>query len=478
MWHLLTNKQLLIRFQGTFSDSTSEITCTRCADGVTSKPGSENCSLCLGSGRGTDAGYGGYYWNPDEQACLTCPTRASCVADGLTIETIVVREGFWRRSTDSIAFRECPSGNHGCLGGNNTESQCGESYEPGSPLCAVCIAKSTYPTGGRCKRCSSLDTISIKLIVFGTVVLVFFFLIWLLYRTLSRMEEFRDFGSIDWQERQLEHIQKRIMDKKRALENRMSGRSRSFKNLNDVVVTQRADQSGRARRRGAIHGTFWTAMEELEDSAATSLSRVERMEYMGVLVASRFVAVCTQRGKLENKMKILIGTYQLAAASSFNLGIDMPNYVNELFTSFTFLNFNLSDFMNFSCTFGTVNYSRTLYVTTMAPGIFLVLSLCYLQYHRISTKIIEGKAERHKVEALKKEFKEHRMWTKYFILGFVFAVYPSLCTTVTHTFKCDWNFENEDGKRVGYLVADYSIACTDKAYTKGLFVYAICMTLV
>lgn len=130
--------------------------CVACDPGTTSRNGSTQCTLCAA----------GYFQKElhrepatDARACLPCPASARCAA-GSTIETIVLRRGFWRLTNRTSDVRPCAGGSvsAACLP-NGTVGVCAEGHE--GPLCALCVATDKYFEDGACVDCPDRSRVAI-----------------------------------------------------------------------------------------------------------------------------------------------------------------------------------------------------------------------------------------------------------------------------------------------------------------------------
>ena len=119
----------------TYNDQTNQIdqsSCQPCPEGSTSPEASISIAACLC--------YEGYY---DELiagggvSCRICPVGADCREPGLTLETIPLERGYWRKSSSSVELRACDgasSGHTACIGGNGTLCK---PWTTG-PYCTLC----------------------------------------------------------------------------------------------------------------------------------------------------------------------------------------------------------------------------------------------------------------------------------------------------------------------------------------------------
>ena len=113
---------------GTYAKNSSSAICEDCPGDGYSDPGATTCTLCNKL----------FYYSLDGQ-CVRCPEGTDCPTDGgSTIEMLTLKEGFWRISSSSSDFLQCPMPG-ACIGGtaftNKGNGYCNEGH--GGPLCAV-----------------------------------------------------------------------------------------------------------------------------------------------------------------------------------------------------------------------------------------------------------------------------------------------------------------------------------------------------
>eukprot|EP00519_Triparma_laevis_P010367 CAMPEP_0182498006 /NCGR_PEP_ID=MMETSP1321-20130603/6353_1 /TAXON_ID=91990 /ORGANISM="Bolidomonas sp., Strain RCC1657" /LENGTH=1411 /DNA_ID=CAMNT_0024702007 /DNA_START=67 /DNA_END=4302 /DNA_ORIENTATION=- len=143
--------------------------CDPCEDGrYKDHVGTESCTVCDTSGikgafmsvPGVDktsiascaCGIGKV---SDGTLCMDCVSEGmNCTSVGLTIETIPMREGFWRSSPASTKFLTCLNPKH-CKGGVETTDLCSDGYT--GPLCAVCASGYAAVGFGESLTCNSCD---------------------------------------------------------------------------------------------------------------------------------------------------------------------------------------------------------------------------------------------------------------------------------------------------------------------------------
>ena len=131
-----------------YSEQLSE--CLDCPESTSSAPGEPRCDVCSA----------GHYLRdstkvPSEEECISCSTLGGVDCGwNSTLQTVVLRDEYWRISDLSVDVRRCDSRGNGssCLGGG-TVGRCVEGQA--GPLCKVCVDDSEfYDEGsGSCRAC-------------------------------------------------------------------------------------------------------------------------------------------------------------------------------------------------------------------------------------------------------------------------------------------------------------------------------------
>lgn len=102
---------------GRYSDVEGSSTCAACEEqGATSLEGAAGCLVCKEG-----------YFRRDGLFCEECGNGANkgiaCPDEGTTLQTVTVEEGWWRSSSSSGEFRQCPQAEL-CVGGTDGEDIC------------------------------------------------------------------------------------------------------------------------------------------------------------------------------------------------------------------------------------------------------------------------------------------------------------------------------------------------------------------
>jgi hypothetical protein len=73
---------------------------------------------------------------------------------GLTLETLILKKGWWRVGVDTLDIRECPV-EEACVGGNSSEvdGYCREGHT--GPYCHLCVDDFSADVFGLCQKCDA-----------------------------------------------------------------------------------------------------------------------------------------------------------------------------------------------------------------------------------------------------------------------------------------------------------------------------------
>ena len=128
------------------------------------------------------------YINGTYRECMICPKNAIC-PKGTTLNTLVIKSGYWRRNTTSLNLIECRTKDF-CIGGSlhNNSNICRVGHK--GPLCDVCI-EGYAKIGGYCEICPENNRalnifLSFLFIVIVSSVLVF------LIKTANDIDDSKD----------------------------------------------------------------------------------------------------------------------------------------------------------------------------------------------------------------------------------------------------------------------------------------------
>ena len=137
----------------------SKDSCKSCEDNTWSNLGSSSCDSCRKD----------HYLQPSQEKkttsatasveCVKCLDHAKCNANGVTLETIELEEGWWRLGPRSVDLHKCDKSNNftSCRGGNqagaNGSGYCFEGYM--GPLCQLCTNETKWfnPQSSKCEEC-------------------------------------------------------------------------------------------------------------------------------------------------------------------------------------------------------------------------------------------------------------------------------------------------------------------------------------
>ena len=149
---------------GTYSYTEDSSSCLLCASPLTTT--AANTSYC-------DGCVAGYYWSEDAHTtflqsnshedgfqctdcCKQCDKGMACDQPGLTVETLVIKEGYWRGSIQSVEIEDCVR-NDNCPG-SGSESLGGDDLcddHSKGMLCNACEGGYYLGETGECLTCSS-----------------------------------------------------------------------------------------------------------------------------------------------------------------------------------------------------------------------------------------------------------------------------------------------------------------------------------
>ncbi|CAM9486398.1 unnamed protein product [Discosporangium mesarthrocarpum] len=103
----------------------------------------------------------GEFWDDEEVECFQCitelinPEGVDCQDEGALLQTLQVKDGFWRATLTSKHIRQCFSSG-ACVGGNNVvsvEDYCRDGYT--GPYCSVCDEGWSHGVSHTCHECTS-----------------------------------------------------------------------------------------------------------------------------------------------------------------------------------------------------------------------------------------------------------------------------------------------------------------------------------
>ena len=140
--------------EGTFRDIPGGVEvngCTPCLalfpHSSTVGAGANDISVCV-----CQAGFFSDETEVGTTTCLPCTDGMICDTSGLTVQSLVTNDGYWRSGITSVHVIECPYGDHACP--NATADECKPGFD--GFLCASCEAeyfKASGPDTIPCKHC-------------------------------------------------------------------------------------------------------------------------------------------------------------------------------------------------------------------------------------------------------------------------------------------------------------------------------------
>ena len=116
---------------GKYSNGSQATSCETCQSPKTTKAEqSVSCDAC-------EKSY--YYINKSDGRCKRCPEGVDCEsAKGNELETLWVKPGYFRATSQSNKIYPCTFGDMACQGGNRSGNElCFEGYE--GPLCDMLV---------------------------------------------------------------------------------------------------------------------------------------------------------------------------------------------------------------------------------------------------------------------------------------------------------------------------------------------------
>ena len=143
--------------------NTSSHGCELCAAGTSATAGAAHCTPCVRGEFAPEAGMAscircdeGYFADfRGATGCRACPSGARCTGG----REVLVSDGYWRATSDSLRVTACPFGAAACIGGNGSaDALCAPGYE--GPKCAVC-SHGSYYAEMRCARCRGDEEVAV-----------------------------------------------------------------------------------------------------------------------------------------------------------------------------------------------------------------------------------------------------------------------------------------------------------------------------
>ena len=108
----------------------------------------------------------------EDQTCAKVPEGVKTTVDGLDLENLDIKKGFWRTSKNSSDIVQCMVEEH-CLGGNETDKQCKKGHK--GPMCGACSPGHASIGSGPSLKCVSCEDGNAEATVFfGFAVFAFF----------------------------------------------------------------------------------------------------------------------------------------------------------------------------------------------------------------------------------------------------------------------------------------------------------------
>ena len=169
---------------GKYTSSTSSIVCEDCSSGKYSDSlGNIICKDCILNSESNEykteciCSAGSYMINNTEFECLTCKNEFIC-KKGTTIETLELKENYWRENKYTITTYKCKN-TQTCIGGllvNTTDNLCNDGHI--GPICDIC-KEGWAKDDGVCLKCPENigRTLSLTIIIPIICIMLIIFLI-------------------------------------------------------------------------------------------------------------------------------------------------------------------------------------------------------------------------------------------------------------------------------------------------------------
>jgi hypothetical protein len=220
--------------------------------------------------------------------CNVCPTGAYCVQSGVTFDTLLTDDGYWRANNESLLFYRCLLATQ-CVRGRSASC---ESYRTG-PLCSLCIDGYRSSTStSECKKCPASNeawgtTVGLCAVVVVVAIALYVYVLAKDQPMMMAIEE-RDASQIEWD---------------------------NDEELLNQVVGPMSRLSVAAQRMEALA------------AAASGEAAKKRNEHS---MESRM------RPNFTYKLKIILGFMQVASGLPFLVSVPWPSYFSSFIQFFNF----------------------------------------------------------------------------------------------------------------------------------------------
>jgi len=181
---------------GRYAADPGASTCLNCPAHTYADHGSSGCHECFSPRRLTDNKddclCGAGYWSvppPNwsgrqyDTQCVSCPEGAKCNSEGLMVDDVQAKPGYWRNNF-TTEFFACIEPSH-CLGG----AKCAEGRA--GPLCAQCQPGYSGSTYDVCNKCPSKEaSLGLSILFIALIILALALLYWSVLRPSSSSEKY------------------------------------------------------------------------------------------------------------------------------------------------------------------------------------------------------------------------------------------------------------------------------------------------
>ena len=308
---------------GYFKGSKGDTDCLVCIDGYyQDEIGSSGCKQCYDNSVSNMLKTGclckeGYYLYNNE--CHTCDNSNFygdllyyCDSEGLTLETLVNYEGYWRESAYSTEFYECEISDLCPSNQFNNTFKCKDNHE--GVLCHSCIDNYATDSDGYCQECPSNSNRVVGLTVFYFILAIFLTVFFLVIVFL--------------------HGKKILL--------------KFIKLLSKTGIEN---------------------VEEIDDASSTESEESEEDIIMEFKDEQNIL-----KGTIQQKIKILITYIQLLYLLTINLNIKWPNFLEKIINGFDFITLDVFGISNedLNCTIDTGFYNKFIFYMLLIPIIILL----------------------------------------------------------------------------------------------------------
>ena len=490
---------------GTFNSQSRSSRCTECPDGTTTV-GTGTTSL-----EGCVCKVGQYDTDPVANAtqCAECEyasTDCREVGAGVTLETLPLKQGYWRASARSDLLRLCFSdfcegGSEGsCVPGGYCNGYCAEHHA--GPFCELCVVGFTKRPDGVCVECSGDITLSF---IFPMVVVL---LLLAAVVSFARRGHLHTLAGVAF-----EAGKEAANDDECMVESMGEGMLGGVADAAVEDVTEAVKDRIKAAL-GLLEAEEVGDVEEMDEAAAPAVSaqddtpsedtpvesfatattpppsppsppsldspeqavpalrqKSSRCRLPSAAELSKRVKALAQRIKASEKRmnswqvkaRILISLMQVLTALGVTFSIPYPPVYDTVVGYLGVFSLDLFEIMPLDCTID-FNHDHSLLLRTLLPILLLVSSLCYRRHLQgaaahdshpaMATEVNATRKGESIAKAKANKLLADQLLTYNFVL--IYLLFPSNSAAIFATFQCE---ELDDADRSSYLRIDFSVDC-------------------